>query len=206
MITKIDSEIIPYDQIIQTLCRIPYYGHSKGCPNYNKKEGCPPKKLMPDVLDFNKELYLIFTKFPIGEFAEKMRLMHPEWKESTYPDVSKKTIRIISSIEEKLRKRHPDWPNEYYASKNIELWTSARDWYNPRRWQPSARKKHNQEIQKFFEQHPGLIINTCPEANGINLTGLMYEIGIELQCQWPPIHNINNASYMISLGGNPLKE
>ncbi|MBN2459626.1 hypothetical protein JXB28_05050 [Candidatus Woesearchaeota archaeon] len=203
MITKIDSSIVPYDNLIRALCRTPYYGHSKGCPNYDKKEGCPPQKLITDVLDFDRELYLIFTEFPIGEFAEKMRITHPEWKESTYPDHPKRTSEFVQSIEGKLRERRPEWPDEYYAQRNTEQWTSARDWYNPRRWQPTARKEHREEVQRFLAQYPDLVIDRCPEAHGINLTGLMHEIGIELQWRWPPIHDLKNKSYIISIGGSP---
>ena len=30
--------------------------------------------------NFEKEFYIIYTKHNIGEFAERMRLEHPEWK------------------------------------------------------------------------------------------------------------------------------
>jgi hypothetical protein len=204
MIIKIDSEIVPYDYLMIALCKTSYYNHSKGCPNYNKKEGCPPQQLISDVLDFNRELYVVFTKFPVGEFAERMRRTHKEWKEFTYPDNPQGAIKFIKSIENKLREKHPEWPDEYYAPRKTEQWTSSREWYNPRRWQPTARKEHMKEVEKFLAKYPGLIIDRCPEAHGINLTGLMHEIGIELQWKWPPIHNINNKSYIISIGGYSL--
>jgi hypothetical protein len=84
----------------------------------------------------------------------------------------------------------------------MEEWTSAREWYNPRRWQPTARKEHREEVQRFLAQYPDSVIDRCPEAHGINLTGLMHEIGIELQWRWPPIHDIKNKSYIISIGGS----
>ena len=63
--------------------------------SYNKKEGCPPQKLITDFLDFDRELYLVFTEFPIGEFAERMRIAHPEWRGFTYPDHPKRTSELI---------------------------------------------------------------------------------------------------------------
>ena len=82
MIKKIDPKIIVYDTEIQCLCARPYYKHPSGCPNYNKKDGCPPNQPPIDrVLDFKKEVYIIYTEFKVGEFAERMRLNHPKWSE-----------------------------------------------------------------------------------------------------------------------------
>ncbi len=202
MIKKIDTDKIPYDNHIRALCKTPYYGHPKGCPNYNKKEGCPPQRLIADFFDLEKDLYLIFTEFNIGEFAEKMRLAHPEWKESDYPDNPKKTAEFVSSIEDKLKQKNPHWQKAYYPKNNTKEWRSSREWYNPRRWQPRARKEHKQELDIFVSRYPDLMIDRCPEANGVNLTGLMYEIGIELRWRWPPIHDIKNKSYIITIAGH----
>lgn len=30
------------DYKMRALCVKPYYNHKKGCPNFNKKAGCPP--------------------------------------------------------------------------------------------------------------------------------------------------------------------
>tara|TARA_Y100000310_G_scaffold331173_1_gene404254 strand:- start:2169 stop:2687 length:519 start_codon:yes stop_codon:yes gene_type:complete len=81
MITKIKPSLISFDKKIQNLCKIPYYGHAKGCPNFGVKEGCPPNQLLINgVLDFDKNIYLIYTKFCVGHFAETMREKHPEWE------------------------------------------------------------------------------------------------------------------------------
>ncbi|MGV8086458.1 MAG: hypothetical protein ACP5N1_02395 [Candidatus Woesearchaeota archaeon] len=164
MITQIPSEYIVYDKKIINLCRVPFYNHSKGCPNWNKKEGCPPNvPLIDKILDFNKELYMIYNEFPIGEFAEKMRLMHPEWQE------------------------HP------------------RQWYNPRRWQGTARKIHKKE--RIIALEKGIDTIVWPEAHGVNVTGTMKNIGIILNWDWPPQHILENeeykknVSYIISIGG-----
>ncbi|HOW37149.1 MAG TPA: hypothetical protein PLK34_02785 [Candidatus Pacearchaeota archaeon] len=206
MIKQVDSSQIPYDSLLQGLCRSPYHNHSAGCPNYNQKQGCPPKKLINEVLDFNKEIYVISTEFPIGEFAERMRLLHPEWKRECYPDNSQKHISLIESVEEKLRKKHPDWPEEYYSERAQETWNSSREWYNPRRWQPSARKKHENEKSFFSSVHPSLEIISCPEAHGVNITGLMHSLGIKLNWQWPPEHSLDNESYLVSLAGYLLNK
>ena len=81
MIISIESRIIPFEKKIQSLCKIPFYGHPHGCPNYGKKESCPPNQPLIDrVLDLSHEVYVIYTKFRVGEFAERMRIMHPEWE------------------------------------------------------------------------------------------------------------------------------
>jgi predicted metal-binding protein len=81
MIIKINSEIIKLDKKFQRICKLPYYGHSKGCPNYAEKKGCPPGlPLLNEIFDFSKEMYTIYTSFSIGEFAERMRITHPGWK------------------------------------------------------------------------------------------------------------------------------
>ena len=204
MITGIDPLIVPYDNLIRTLCKTPYHGHSKGCLNYGKNKGCPPQKLIKDVFDLNKELYVIFTEFSVGEFAERMRLNHPEWREFTYPDNPAKSFEIVQGIEDDLKERHPEWTDYYFVPKITESWTSSRQWYNPRLWQPSARKEHRTELDRFISENQGLGFDMYPEAHGVNLTGLMHELGIELKWQWPPAHDIKNKSYIISIGGHLL--
>lgn len=164
MIISINPSRIEYKHSIQNICKAPYYGHPKGCPNFGKKNGCPPEqKLIDEIFDFEKELYLIYTEFMVGEFAEKMKLMHPEWE--NFP----------------------------------------RQLYNPRRWQPTARKEHKNEIINFFIQYPNTIVDSSPEAKGVNVSNLMKIIGVELNWKWPPEHNLENKTYLVSLGGYLLK-
>ena len=84
MIIQIDPKIILYGRKIQGLCYKKYHGHSKGCINIGKKRGCPmqhaPQPLINEVLDFNKEIFLIYTSFDVGIFAERMRRDHPQWE------------------------------------------------------------------------------------------------------------------------------
>jgi len=82
MIVQIPKEYVVFEKKIQSLCRLPYHGHSKGCPNYGKRETCPPgRPLIDEVFDLENELFAIYTSFPVGEFAERMRITHPEWSE-----------------------------------------------------------------------------------------------------------------------------
>jgi len=36
----------------------------KDCINYGKKNGWPPRKIIYEVFDKNRELYVIYTAFP----------------------------------------------------------------------------------------------------------------------------------------------
>ncbi|MBU3913431.1 MAG: DUF2284 domain-containing protein [Nanoarchaeota archaeon] len=81
MIVKIRSDIVSFGEYVQNFCKNKYPQHSSGCPNYGKKNGCPPCELIDSVLDFEKDIYLIYTEFNIGEFAQKMRVRFPGWSE-----------------------------------------------------------------------------------------------------------------------------
>ena len=159
MIVQIDPKYIPYKRKIQYLCRLPYYGHSRGCINFGKKKGCPPgQPLIDKVLVFEKDVYLIYTVFEVGKFAQRMETLHPEWK---------------------------DYPRQQY---------------NPRRWQPKARKIHRAEEKKAVEEFGLTKIVNSPEAHGVNVTGLMKHIGIKLEWKWPP-EKKSSTVYLVSLGG-----
>jgi len=157
MIEKVDSEIIIYDKMFQGLCKKPYYGHRKGCPNFDKKEGCPPGlPLINEVFDFENDLFVIYTEHLVGEFASRMREKHQEWND--------------------------------------------RQCYNPRYWQGTARKIHKAE-REIALKLDGVENIVWPENHGVNVSELMLNFGIELNWKWPPEHNLENITYLVSLGG-----
>jgi hypothetical protein len=157
MIVKVNPLNIEFSRRIQGLCRIPYHGHSKGCPNYGKKRGCPPgQPLIDNILDFESDLFIIYTRHKVGEFAAQMMERHPEWND--------------------------------------------RQCYNPRYWQGGARKIHRIERERALE-FEGIEKIVWPENHGINVSSLMKNIGIKLNWLWPPEHNLENFTYIISLGG-----
>lgn len=64
------------------LCRLPYPGHPRGCPNWNKSPNCPPRtQKLQDKYDLNKQLYFVVCPFNIGEHKQRMKSLHPEWSE-----------------------------------------------------------------------------------------------------------------------------
>lgn len=68
---------------IQDLCRRPYPGHPKGCPNYGHKLGCPPlAPLFSEVFDLSKDVFAIIIEFDLEQHTARMRLKHPSWSES----------------------------------------------------------------------------------------------------------------------------
>ena len=64
----------------RSMCIRPYHNHPKGCPNFGKKEGCPPNVPMFDqVYDLTKPIYLIINEFNLLEHVENMKKIHPDW-------------------------------------------------------------------------------------------------------------------------------
>lgn len=63
-------------------CKLPYPGHSKGCPNYYKSAKCPPKAPhLADFIDLSKPLYLVWSEFDLKRHVEKMKRKHPGWSD-----------------------------------------------------------------------------------------------------------------------------
>jgi predicted metal-binding protein len=67
---------------VRDLCTKPYAGHPKGCPNYNKKETCPPRApLLTDWLEFDYPIFAIWNRFPIFKHVLNLKKKHPNWSE-----------------------------------------------------------------------------------------------------------------------------
>lgn len=168
MFVQIDPKVVVIDKTFMGMCKLPFYGHPRGCPNYGKKEGCPPSKFVEsDIFDFNQDLFVIYTPFNVGIFAERMKQTHLEW--AKFP----------------------------------------RQWYNPRRWQPSARALHRDDLDEFHKATDlSYYEDNSPEARGVNVSSLMNSIGIPLNWQWPPAHVSENKAYeknlvyVVSLAGH----
>ncbi len=64
------------------LCQKPYHGHRSGCPNFNKKKGCPPNvPLIGETIDLCHEVYAVWNVFPFGEHVQRMKDAHPDWSQ-----------------------------------------------------------------------------------------------------------------------------
>lgn len=200
MIFHVEVNKVPVDRIFQKLCKTPYKNNPGGCPNFCKKAGCPPRKLFNDFFDMDQSMFVIATPFKVGEFAEGKGLKYPD-KTGKYPDSPLNARDMVWQAIKRLRAKHPDWPDGYFPDTDLGTWESSRLWYSIRWWQPRARKQHQRELKLFEQEHPDHYIERRPEALGVNITGLMYELGIKLNWQWPPPHDVKNITYRVSMAG-----
>ncbi len=65
-------------------------------------------------------------------------------------------------------------------------------------WQPKARKQLRIKVEGLLKLYPDYISLYCPEANGVNVTKTMQNIGIELE--WP----VKTIAYQVALVGVPI--
>ncbi len=80
MFYQLDPIKITLDPKFRGMCKLPFYGHAYGCPNFGKKQGCPPHNFLEkDILDFNRDLFLIYTRFDLAGFASRIAERHPDW-------------------------------------------------------------------------------------------------------------------------------
>lgn len=61
------------------LCRRPYPGHARGCPNLGKKAGCPKVPPLGEVLDLTQPLWAAWNCFLFGEHVARLKEIHPRW-------------------------------------------------------------------------------------------------------------------------------
>lgn len=67
---------------IRGLCTRPYHNHPRGCPNYGKRDTCPPAApLFEDEFDTNYPIYALWAEFNIGDHMKNMKQRHPDWTE-----------------------------------------------------------------------------------------------------------------------------
>ena len=68
------------DYSVRDFCFRPYSNHPKGCPNFGKRETCPPQaSFIDDVLDLTKPVYAIWNIFDFACHTIKMSQLHPSW-------------------------------------------------------------------------------------------------------------------------------
>lgn len=61
-------------------CLLPYPGHPKGCPNYNRSKICPPvAPLVVDFVDLERPLWFVVVDFNLKEHVARMMALHPNW-------------------------------------------------------------------------------------------------------------------------------
>lgn len=67
---------------MRSLCYKPYPGHPKGCPNFGKRDICPPKAPLFELqYDMNKRFLAIVIHFDLGQHMQRMKEKHPRWSD-----------------------------------------------------------------------------------------------------------------------------
>lgn len=67
---------------VRKLCTKPYHGHPKGCPNFGKRDICPPQApFLDDFFDLNKKVLAVVVHFNLELHVSKLRAKHPKWSQ-----------------------------------------------------------------------------------------------------------------------------
>lgn len=65
---------------VRGLCIEAYPGHKNGCPNYNKKLGCPPAApRIQDIIWLDRPVVAIWVEFDLARHRKRMLTKHPKW-------------------------------------------------------------------------------------------------------------------------------
>ena len=80
MIMRVTPVLMPLVDVCR-LCQRPYEGHPRGCPNFGKRDTCPPEAGMFAYEFYGDEVYAICVKFQFGYHVKTMRKKHPDWSE-----------------------------------------------------------------------------------------------------------------------------
>jgi predicted metal-binding protein len=79
MISRVTVKL---DPSVRDLCRRPYPGHSRGCPNAGKKFGCPPAAPpLGELLDLSRKVYAVWVDFDLAAHRRRMLAKHPDWSD-----------------------------------------------------------------------------------------------------------------------------
>lgn len=79
MVINITGKLV-IDYRTREWCKLPYPGHSTGCPNYGIHKECPPKvAIITDVFDLSKDHFLIIEPFDLNQHAQVMKSNHQGW-------------------------------------------------------------------------------------------------------------------------------
>lgn len=82
MYSYISPEELVIDYSVRDLCKTPYPNHPKGCPNYGKRDTCPPKmKKIEDLFDISDGIWLVWVEFDFASHVNRMAQLHPNWSQ-----------------------------------------------------------------------------------------------------------------------------
>jgi predicted metal-binding protein len=169
------NPIIAYET--RGLCPRPYPGHKHGCPNFGKKEGCPPNCATFDrVFDLTRPIYAIYNMFNIGAFAKRRLDIDPNLTDSQAYCCLYWQNTARKQLSEYIKDALTDKPDYYVCMAGYKGLVS--------------------DLGPLYHR----IIPSPPEAMGVDVTETMSRAGIKLE--WPP----RETAYQIALAGVPRKE
>jgi len=80
MIIEFDVSKLKIQMETRKWCTLPYPGHANGCPNYNKRDTCPPNApVLWKYFNLAKPVAFVIVKFNLGEHIIRMYKKHPHW-------------------------------------------------------------------------------------------------------------------------------
>ena len=165
LIIKEVNNII-YIKDINRLCQLPYPGHKKGCPNYNKKESCPPNnQRFDEMYNVDKTIWMVALQFDLKAHMDKLRLVHPNWSDRQLRCVlywQSKLRKMLRSEVNKFLEDKPDLSVDYSPErreinvcKMMEAYGIPLEWNGSKVWQVAfigKLRKVNEPLQKsIFE-------------------------------------------------------
>jgi hypothetical protein len=104
-------------------------------------------------------------------------------------DVRQMVFAIVNHFDfrahvERMHDAHPRW-----SQRQLECCLY---------WQSRARKQLSGMVKDFLREHPGNIVDPCPEAGGVNVTETLRLAGVNLE--WPP----RKIACQVALAGYPI--
>lgn len=76
----VKPELLPAEVGPGLLCQRRYQGHRKGCPNYGKRDTCPPHAEQWNQEFVDNHLWVaVWNKFAFGDHVKYLRRVHPAW-------------------------------------------------------------------------------------------------------------------------------
>jgi len=94
---------------IRSLCILPYHNHPKGCPNFGKKDICPPKcKNFQSIYSSHHAIWALWAEFDLAAHIQRMQERHPLW---TYRQLSC-CLYWQGSVRKFLRESIAKWISE----------------------------------------------------------------------------------------------
>lgn len=136
---KLPEWVIPIKKLILTpktsnWCQLPYYNHPKGCPEYGKKEICPPKApKFEDYFDINASLFIIFNEFNLKNFASGMHEKHPDLSDKQcrcclyWQKQVRESLRVKTILFEKIWLKDPCYSHTFCPeAMGLNVFATAR--------------------------------------------------------------------------------